>query len=217
MLSIEQIKRNITDSLIAGQELIDEHREEGYSWYENAAEQTHKLARHFDRSAVEVAIILGCSSRSCSVVESFRRACEYLETGATCGFARGYIQSNLERFICYGLLPNSTTSPKVHNFVNNVLNGDSWHNLTLDRHSFSLSIGETIETINNVELIRRVRVAHFQLSEEFDLKISELQSKSWVGWRGHVGRFHVTDRHNFATHHKDVFADFDCYEYCIQR
>ena len=217
MLSIKQIKRNITDSLIAGQELIEEHRDEDYSWYQNAAEQTHKLAKHFDRSAVEVSIILGCSSRSCSVVESFRRACEYLETGTTCGFADSYINSTLERYICFGLLPNPVTSPKVSQFVDNVLNGDSWHNLTLDRHSFSLSIGETVETIKNMELIRRIRVAHFQLSAEFDTKVSELQSVSWIGWRGHVGRFPAIDRQNFTTHHKDVFADFDCYDYCIQR
>jgi len=217
MLSINQIKRNITDSLIAGQELIDEHRDENYSWYQNAAEQTHKLAKHFDRSAVEVSIILGCSSRSCSVVESFSRTCDFLETGKTVGFAHGYIQSNLERYICYGLLPNPVTSPKVSQFVDNVLNGDSWHNLTLDRHSFSLSVGETVETISNVELIRRIRVAHFQLSTEFDIKISELQSKSWIGWRKQVGRFPAIDRHNFATHHRDVFADFDCYDYCVQR
>ena len=149
------------------------------------------------------ALVLAGASRSCAVWESFKRADIYLTTG-TVYFAGKYIDSLLERYRISGKM-GSATSPKVSAFCHNVLNGDS-DKLTLDRHAFSLCIGEKVATVNDT-LALKIRRAYHVVGREVGLPLSETQSISWIGWRSIDPQFsfHAAE---CGRHHADVFADF---------
>ena len=208
MQTNNQMINNIINAMELGNTAIEQHRPVGYSWYGIAKEQTAKFANAHNVSPEVAALVLAGASRSCAVWESFKRADIYLTTG-TVYFAGDYIDSLLERYRISGKM-GSTTSPKVSAFTHNVLNGDS-DKLTLDRHAFSLCLGEKVDTVNDV-LARKVRRAYHTVGRETGLPLSEVQSIAWLGWRSIDPQFsfHAAE---CGRHHADVFADFTPLDY----
>ncbi len=199
---------NVINALELGNTAIEQHRPEGYSWYEIAKEQTAEFGSAHNVSPEVAALVLAGSSRSCSVWESFKRADIYLTTGSVY-FAGEYIDSLLERYRVSGKM-GSATSPKVSAFTHNVLNGDS-DTLTLDRHAYSLALGRKVEWVNET-LARKVRRVYHAVGRETGLLLSEVQSISWIGWRSIDSQFsfHAAE---CGRHHADVFADFTPLDY----
>ena len=203
-----QMVNNIVNAMELGNTAIEQHRPEGYSWYEVAKEQTAMFANAHDVSPEVAALVLAGASRSCSVWSSFERSDIYLSTGGVY-FAGKYIDSLLERYRVSGKM-GSATSPKVSAFCHNVLNGDS-DVLTLDRHAFSLALGEKVDVVSDV-VAAKVRRAYHRVGVETGLQLSEIQSVSWIGWRSIDPRFefHAAE---CGRHHADVFADFTPMDY----
>ena len=199
---------NIMNALELGNTAIEQHRPEGYSWYEIAKDQTARFADAFNVSPEVAALAMAGSSRACSVWESFKRSTIYLETG-TVYFAGDYIDSLLERYRVSGKM-GSATSKKVSAFCNNVLNGDS-DVLTVDRHAISLCIGGKVDTANDT-LIAKVNRAYHTVGKMTGLPLSEVQSISWIGWRSIDPQFQFHAAEN-GRHHADVFADFTPLDY----
>ena len=203
-----EIKHNIYNALNLGQLAIDEHRYDGYSWYEVAKQETARFANAHNVSPEVAALILAGCSRSCSVWESFKRSNIFLETG-TVYFAGDYCDSLLERYRLTGKF-GSKTSPKVSAFCHNVLNGDS-DVLTLDRHAYSLGICRKVDGVP-VTLERKIRRAYHVVGQETKLPLSRLQSIAWIGWRSIDPAFDF-EQAEIGRHHADVFADFTPCEY----
>jgi hypothetical protein len=208
MTTSNQMVNNIVNALELGNIAIEQHRPEGYSWYEIAKQQTAKFASAHNVSPEVAALVLAGASRSCAVWESFKRADIYLTTGSVY-FAGAYIDSLLERYRVSGKM-GSVTSPKVSAFTHNVLNGDS-DVLTLDRHAFSLAVGEKVATVSDT-LAMKVRRAYHTVGRETGLALSEVQSIAWIGWRSIDSQFsfHAAE---CGRHHADVFADFTPLDY----
>ena len=208
MTTQNKMVHNILNAMELGNTAIEQHRPVAYSWYEIAKEQTAKFASAHNVSPEVAALVLAGASRSCTVWESFKRADIYLTTG-TVYFAGSYIDSLLERYRVSGKM-GSSTSPKVSAFTHNVLNGDSDH-LTLDRHAFSLCLGEKVDAVGDV-LARKVRRAYHAVGRDTGLPLSEVQSIAWLGWRSIDPQFefHAAE---CGRHHADVFADFTPLDY----
>lgn len=175
----------------------------GADWYQSARESAEMMAEDFCVSVEVAAHIIAALSPAIrweTNVQAARKLLAASKLGTLdsvvlSGYPKNvekakrilgmYLSGNEYRHILKGV--------KVTEFAANILDPSRCHQVTLDTHAISISLGKRFTTKSAPELrlaeFTRVSAAYVQVAAEYNITPNQCQAISWLVWRRlHSGR-----------------------------
>lgn len=191
------IKRNLRAHLIEGVNLADQYGQP-VNWYSHAREQVAESAKMLDIPSDYWAGILAVCSAQCAVVESFRRALDFVQTGRTVGFIQSQCEAYTERYQrthdATIIGSDGKPTPKTDAFRDSICpNGSALSGIdapapVVDRHVFDGSAGFGVFDVSISEERRALcSESIVELAAEYGLSASASQAALWYSVKWHKG------------------------------